>query len=372
MRTVLGIVFSSANDHRLNDLTAHRCMGSVPFGGRYRLIDFVLSNLANAQIEDVGVVTKSNYQSLMDHLGSGREWDMARKHGGMIILPPFGRAEGSGIYRGKIEAFAGIMGYIKAKPAKYVLASNCDTMANIDFGAFVRSHIDSGADISLMYKRVNMAERETQKCTTLVLDSGGAVRDILINPEMYGKQNVYMDIMMISAELLEHIVSDAYSRNQFSFTKDVLQSGVGLYKINAYEYDGYASRFDSMRAYFDASMRMLETDVRRQLFPRERPIYTKLRDEAPTVYGLNANVRNSLLADGCTIEGEVENSVLFRGVKIGKGVKVKNSIIMQNTQIGIHSNLECVITDKDVVINDGRMIMGHSTYPVFIAKGSNV
>lgn len=372
MKSVLGIVFSNMHDHMVSELTAVRCMGSIPVGGRYRLIDFVLSGFANSGIENVGVITKSNYQSLMDHLGSGREWDLARKRGGLIILPPFGRAEAGGMYRGRVEALAGVMGFIKKAPARYVLTADCDLMANIDFTPFMKSHIESGADISVMYTKMNLSGESNKNLSTFLLDSEDYVRDMLINPEIKGEQNVYINIMMVSKDLLERVVNDCFSRNLFSFDKDVLQAGINKYKIRAYEFEGYVSRFDSMKTYYSANLALLDPAVREALFPRSRPIYTKIRDEAPVRYGLNAKAVNSLIADGCVIEGEVENSLLFRGVKVAKGAKVKNSIIMQSTDIGANSNLDYVITDKDVTIKEGRMIMGFATYPVYISKGTSV
>ena len=370
MKHVLGIVFSNMHDHMLSELTQHRCMGSVPVGGRYRLIDFVLSSFANSGIEDVGVITKSNYQSLMDHLGSGREWDFSRKRGGLSILPPYGRGE-TGMYRRRVEALAGVMGYIRKNQAKYVLTADCDLMSNIDYTDFIRQHISSEADISVMYKKT-MLTGDNRDLSTFVVDADDQVRDMLISPEIKGMQNAYINVMMISKELLERIVSDCYSRNLFSFEKDLLQANIGKYNISAFEYTGYISRLDSMKSYYSANLALLEPAVREALFPREQPIYTKVRDEAPVRYGLNARVENSLLADGCLIEGEVENSLLFRGVKVAKGAKVKNSILMQDTEVGANSNLEYVITDKEVMIQDSRMIMGFSTYPVYISKGSSV
>lgn len=372
MQDVLGIVFSNMHDHLISELTAVRCMGSVPVGGRYRLIDFVLSGFANSGIENVGVITKSNYQSLMDHLGSGREWDLSRRRGGLCILPPFGRAEAGGMYRGRVEALAGIMGFIKGSPGGHVLTADCNLMANVDYGPFIKSHLDSGADISVMYKKMRLTGDNAKEMSTFLLDADDMVRDMLINPEIKGEQNVYLNIMMISKDLLDRVVNDCYSRNLFSFDKDVLQAGINRYKIRAFEFEGYASRFDSMKTYYSENMALLEPQNREALFPHDRPVYTKVRDEAPALYGLDSQVRNSMIADGCIIEGEVENSLLFRGVRVGKGAKVKNSIIMQDTEVGVNSNLDYVITDKDVIIKDNRMIMGFTTYPVYIAKGSSV
>ena len=372
MKTVLGIVFSNMHDYLISELTAVRCMGSVPVGGRYRMIDFALSGFVNSGIENVGVVTKSNYQSLMDHLGSGTEWDLSRRRGGLTILPPFGSAVSGGMYRGKVEAFAGVKPFIKNSPGTHVLAVDCDFMANIDYTDFIDQHLNGDADISVMYKKMQLTGEKDKDYSTFMLDGGDIVRDMLINPEIKGEQNVFLNVMMISKDLLDRVVSACYSRNQFSFDKVVLQAGIDHYKIKAYEFTGHVARIDSMKAYYASNMALLESPVRNALFPRERPIYTKIRDEAPVRYGLNSRAVNSLIADGCIIDGQVENSLLFRGVKVAKGAVVKNSIVMQGSEIGVDSSLNYVITDKDVTIRDSRTLTGFETYPVFIAKGSSV
>jgi glucose-1-phosphate adenylyltransferase len=372
MKNVLGIVFSNMHDYLVSELTAVRCMGSVPVGGRYRMIDFSLSGFVNSGIENVGVVTKSNYQSLMDHLGSGTEWDLSRRHGGLTILPPFGSAGTGGIYRGKVEAFAGVKPFITNSPGTHVLSVDCDFMANIDYAGFINQHLNGDADISVLYKKMQLTGEKDKDYTTFLLDSEDTVREMLLNPEIKGEQNVFLNVMMISKELLDRVVSACYSRNKFSFDKDVLQAGIDRYKIKAYEFTGHVSRIDSMKAYYAANMALLEPAVRSALFPRERPIYTKIRDEAPVIYGLESHAVNSLIADGCMIDGEVENSLLFRGVKVAKGAKVKNSIVMQGSEIGASSSLNYVITDKDVTIKESRTLTGFETYPVYISKGSIV
>jgi len=371
MKKVLGVIFSNMHEHSVTELTTHRCMGSIPVGGRYRLIDFSLSSLANSGIEQVGVITKSNYQSLMDHLGSGRSWDLSRKNKGLVILPPFGRAE-TGMYRGRIEAFSGITGYLKGSGAREVLAVDCDMLANIDFTGLVEAHRKSGAQITLMYKKMSILEDSGKEQSALHIGADGFVQDILLNPRIAGEQNVYLNIMLIERDYLEHMIGYCCSHSKFSFEKDILQEGIARHEVYSHEFDGYVSRFNSMRSYFATNMALLDSEVREALFPQDRPIFTKVRDEAPVRYGLDNKVSNSLLADGCLIEGEVENSVLFRGVTVGKGAKVKNCVLMQGTHVGASSSVEYVISDKDVTIKDGRMIMGFETYPVFISKGSVV
>lgn len=368
----LGIVFSNMHDEYMGEITHRRTMASVPFGGRYRLIDFTLSNLVNSGVTDIGVITKSNYQSLMDHLGSGRDWDLSRKRGGLCILPPFSSANSTGIYEGRLDAMAGILGYIQRSTADYVVMADCDIVSNIDLNKVLKNHRDSGADLTLVYKHENCTLERGSDTTVLRMDEDGRVNDVMISPSMTGENDCYLDIAVMEKHLLERVVTEAAARSHKSFRRDLLQAHCRDMKIVGYEFKGYAVKINNMKTYYKANMDLLNYEVVQQLFPANKPVYTKVRDEAPAKYGLSASISNSLVADGCVIDGEVENCVLFRGVKIGKGAKVKDSIIMQGAMIGDNVNIECVIMDKDVTVRSGRNLMGYSTYPVYITKGSNV
>lgn len=368
---MLGIIFSNMHDTILGELTENRTTGSVPFGGRYRMVDFVLSSMVNSDITDVGIITKQNYQSLMDHVGAGRAWDLARKRGGLVILPPFA-SRGGGIYRGRLEALGGAMGYIKRCNAKYVVLCDCDIISNIDLRSMIHEHIKSGAQITMMVKNTQIQPESIRDVTTVFFDSDHNVTDIMMRPDVQGNQNVYMNVLLIEKTLLERMVSEAISRDQYSLIRHALQPSIGKLSIKAYEFTGYSHRICGLKSYFDAHMQLLDHKVRAQLFPRDLPIFTKVRDEVPVKYGLSSQVSNSLIADGCIIEGTVENSVIFRGVRIGKGTRLKNCIIMQNTMISDNTHLEYVITDKNVLIKNSRTLVGYETYPLFIAKGNTI
>lgn len=367
----LGIVFSNMHDHMLSEITEQRTMGSVPFGGRYRLIDFVLSNMANSGISDVGVITKSNYQSLMDHLGTGREWDLTRKRGGLSILPPFGHAS-AGIYRGRLEALSGVLTYIKHSDAKYVILADCDVVANIDFSEIMKAHIEKAADITVVYKRDTVADEQVMDTTVLRLDENNLVNEVLIHPPVQGEDNIYLNFAIVAKDALEKLITEGTSRSVYSFAKGVLQDKCNKMRIYAWQFDGYCTKINSIRSYYKANMQLLDPQVRAQIFPRERPIYTKVRDEVPAKYGLSAEAGGSMIADGAIIDGTVENSIIFRGVHIGKGAVVKNCILMQDTMVSENVSLDHVITDKNVVIRAGRTMVGPESYPVIIAKNSIV
>ena len=372
MKGVLGIIFSNMHEHLVSELTSIRCMGSIPIGGRYRLVDFALSSMTNSGITEVGVITKSNYQSLLDHLGSGRAWDLSRKQGGLVMLPPFSRVTSGGMYRSRVDALAGVMEYIRASRAEYVLTMDCDMLANMDLRPFFEAHKESEAEISVMYHRAPLPGKANKDTSVLTIGDNGFVTDMLINPQLQGTQDICLNVMVISIKYLEKLLDYCLSRSLYSFERDALQPEVKEGRVFAWKYDGYVSCVDCLSTYFDSNMALLDSDVRRALFPQSRPVYTKVRDIAPARYGLDSKVGNSLIADGCLIEGEVENSVLFRGVTVEKGVKIKNSVVMQGTRVGANSMLDYVISDKNVQIREGRNLSGYGTYPIYIAKGSSI
>lgn len=366
-RELLGLIFANMHDALVPDLTKARTMGSVLFGGRYRLIDFPLSNMVNSGVDEVGVITKSNYQSLLDHLGSGREWDLARKKGGLHLLPPFSHTS-SGMYRGRLEALYGVYDYINGSDADYVVLSDCDVVANIDIADVVDKHVTSKADITVVYARDFLSMEQAQTATIININDEGRVCDVFLRPQISGPCNVTFNLYVIAKELLKSIVLETVSRSLFSFEQDILQARINQYKIMGYRHEGYFSRICSMEAYYKANLNLLNPDIKAKLFKESAPIYTKVRDNPPTKFGIGANVKNSLIGDGCIIEGTVENSVLFRGVKVGKGATVRNSIIMQDTIIGQKCDINCVITDKVVKINEFKLLTGSQNYPLYIGK----
>lgn len=366
-----GIIFSNMHDKSLREFTEKRTMGSVPFGGRYRLIDFALSNMCNSGISKVGVVTKSNYQSLMDHIGSGKDWDLSRKRDGLFILPPFGHAQ-SGVYKGRLDALIGIREFIHHCQYDYVIMSDCDNICNINFREALDYHIKNGAEITAICKKIAITGSEIDPINAYTTDSNNRVTEIILDPPNPGEYDVGLNMWIANKKFLENTLDDAKSRSYESWRHDILQRGCGSRRIFVWNFDGYVGHINSISSYFRANMDLLNSPIRDELFFKHGHVYTKVRDDVPTKYYKTAHVANSLIADGCNIEGEVENSVLFRGVTVGKGVKISNSIIMQGTQINSNVKLNYVIIDKDVVVKDNRMLMGFDTYPVYIAKGSVV
>lgn len=367
---VLGLIFASMHDSYVSELTKQRTMGSIPFGGRYRLIDFPLSSMVNSGVYEVGVITKSNYGSLLDHLGSGRDWDLSRKKGGLHLLPPYSQT--GGMYKGRLDALNNVWSFVEHSKAKYVILANCDVVTTIDFTPVLKQHTDTGADITLIYSK-GLYDSEKNNCATILeFNDENRLSDVLVDPQISGECNMWLDMMIMSKEFLKKIVSEAASRNQHSFTREILQGKRDEYKIMGYEHKEFFTRIDSVQNYYAANKMLLETEKRNALFKKTMPVYTKIGDNGPVKYGLESNIKNSLIADGCIIEGTVENSILFRGVKVGKGTVVKNSVILQSTKIGENCSISSVITDKSVEVSDDKVLTGSETYPLYIGKNGRI
>lgn len=371
MRTnsVVGVLFSNVHDEKIPELTQKRTMASVPFGGRYRLIDFPLSNMVNSGIYSVGVVTKSNFQSLMDHLGSGKSWDLSRKREGLSLLPPFN--ESGGVYNSRVDALVSIRNFLTSSQEKYVLLSDCDIVCNIDYKKVLDYHVKNKADITAVYSYGTVPKHMSEP-TIYSLELDGQVRDLLINPKIDGPANYGLNMYIFDRRVLLQIIDDCASRNLSNFKRDVIQRNMFDYRFFAYQFDGYSKVIASIQDYYDGNMELMQEDVRHQLFNPKRPIYTKVRDDMPAHYGMNSCLNNSMVADGSIIEGEVDDCVLFRGVRVGKGSRLKNCVIMQDVVIGENCSLSHVIIDKNVVVTDGTTLQGSSNYPVSISKGSVV
>lgn len=365
-KNVLGIVYSNSYDSCLKDFTQRRTMGSMPYGGRYRLIDFVLSNLVNSGVTKVGVITNSHFRSLMDHVGNGRPWDLARKVDGLYLLPPFNPSNAEHDSSNTVEVLGRINSFIKSCNEKYVLLSDSNFICNIDLSEVFDFHSEKDADITIVYKKGNLPALENM--TSLTVDGNGKVTAIAVNPQNKENVNFNTGMVLIRKALLESLVADAVSAGYSNFEKDILQKNVDHLNIYGYEFTGWGCEIDSVNKYFEANMALLNKETRKDLFNKDRPIYTKVRNDMPVRYGVNSKVENSLVADGCIIEGTVKNSIIFRGVNIAKGAVVENSIIMQDSVISENVKLNCVIMDKDSVITPNKNLSGDKSYPFIIGK----
>lgn len=372
----LGIIFPNSYDSLVPDLVSERLMASIPFASRYRMCDFMISSMVHCGIDNISILVRKNYHSLLDHLGNGREWDLARKNGGLNIVPPFAQKQIK-VFSGRIEALESIRGYLMKQTEKYVILSDANMAVNFDFHTLLDAHIKSGADVTMVYRKQEIPQSLIRQ-STAGMDlyyalgiNGDRVSKIYINPKESGEMNFSLNIYVVERELLMRMVDEAYLHGDVYFVRDILEKKIDQMDVRGFCYDGYVAHIHDMNSYFEENMRLLKEENLNALFSGNQ-IYTKIRDDNPTRYINGAKAKNVMVADGCVIEGEVENSVLFRGVKIGKGAKVKNCVLMQDTVIEDNASVEYVITDKNVTISEGKSLTGNDTFQVYVAKGQVV
>jgi glucose-1-phosphate adenylyltransferase len=368
----LGIIFSNLHDKDVRELTVMRTLASVPFGGRYRLVDFALSSMVNSGVEKVGIITKNNYQSLMDHVGSGKHWDLARKNGGLIVLPPYGAYDYGTLYSNRLEALMGIKSFIENSKEEYVFMSDCDNVANINYSEVLASHIRNNADITMVYRIKNIVKSEKVRGVLDIEPTNGKIKKYSLTDKASGETPVFANEMVMKKSFILSLLENAARDGLKSFSRDILVKKADKLRMFGYKFDGYFASIDSMANYLKHNLELLNPYNRKSLFPSGSPIFTKVKDSMPTYIAKTAVVKNSMIADGCRIEGTVENSVLFRGVTVSKGAVVRNSVIMQDSHISTDSNVNCIIADKSVVIREKRILSGCEQLPYYISKNTNL
>ncbi|MFI3168360.1 MAG: glucose-1-phosphate adenylyltransferase subunit GlgD [Faecalibacterium sp.] len=368
----LGIVFPNSYDSTVPQLVAERLMASIPFAGRYRMIDFTLSSMSNCGINNVSVVVRKNYYSLMDHLGAGREWDLTRRRGGLNILPPFSEKNVK-LYNGRVEALASLLPFLTRQKEKYAILSDSNLAMNFDYNKLIAEHQRTGADVTLAYQVTEVPSGlKSDNYYTITCDGEGRVTDLLMNEENIGQKNLCMNIYVIEREKLIQLVKDATVRGMVYFERDILAHNLTTMNIRGMQYNGYVARICDMKTYFDENLKLIEEENLDALFPRTSPVYTKIRDDNPTRYAHSSHVESSLIADGCCIKGRVENCVLFRGVTVKKGATVRNCVLMQDTVVEENVNLECVVADKNVTFTANKQLFGTESFPIFVGKRHTV
>ncbi len=366
---LMGIINLNESEEYLHELTQYRPAAAIPFGGRYRLIDFVLSNMVNSGIINVGILMQHKYRSLMDHLRSGKDWDLARKSEGLFLLPPSYTTHPELIHRGDVVNFYNNLDYITRCRQKYVLIAGIGMICNLDYRQALQYHLQKGADITVLYTERCCDIQGCMNAIMLDVADDGRVSDIQVKPGVTDKQKMSMEMYIMEKDLLIDLVQCAISHGDYDFVKHCLIKNLDRLKIYGDHYPGYVARIHSMQSYFSHSMDLLKPAIWRELFFRRGYIYTKVKDEPPSKYMEEAQVANALVAGGCCIAGTVEDSIIFRSVRVHEGAYIKNSIIMQRCEIEGGTVLENVICDKNVLIKQGKQLKGENNYPFVVKKG---
>ena len=370
-----GIIFSNLNNNTLSRLTRDRTVAAIPFACRYRLIDFCLSNLVNANISKIHVVANYNYRSLIEHIGSGKDWDLARRKDGIKVISPFQTAGSAAakVFATHMEALKSMKQYIDEFKEEHVVLMDSDFVLNIDITDVIKVHEKTGANVTMVTK---MAEKDySSKSSRLFVSSvAGKVTDMAMsNAATISNPELVLNVYVMKADYLRTLIEEeeAYGFNSFT---EMLRRKYAHSNYRTYCFDGYAASVSSFLDYYKYSMELVNNEKSRSslLNEKSRPIFTRVHNSAPVVYAKTAKVENSLIADDCVIEGTVINSVISRGVHVAKGAVVKNSILFQRTVVEKNAELNCIVTDKRVTITEGVKLSGNENMPFFIQKGRTV
>ena len=367
---VMGIIFT--NDATMGELTNKRTMASIPFGGRYRQVDFALSNLSCAGVRHIGIISRHNYQSLMHHVGDGEEWGLELEEGGLEFLTPYAQST-VGTYRGKLESLNNAMDFLEyGDDDELVVMIDSAVLSNIDLTAVLNAHVASGKDVTVVTK-AGICNGEKQIDLALKVEDG-EIKDMVVDYVAPADYVASMDIFVLSKKFLTKSVKEMIARDKFHMDRDLVMGGWnrGVVSVNTYAFEGVAMFNESVEEYFFNSLSLIKKDVRADIFGSAHPVYTKVRDRVPTYYGEGSEIENCLVADGCMLEGEVEDSVLFRQVTIEKGAEVENCIIMNDSVVGEGAELKYVILDKNVTVTPGAKLIGTKKNPIIVKRGETV
>ncbi len=369
----MGIIFT--NDATMGELTDKRTCGSIPFGGRYRQVDWALSNMTCAGIRHIGIISRHSYQSLMHHIGNGEEWGLKLEEGGLEFLTPYA-SDTNYLYRGKLASLHNALDFLEYSDGDdedLIVLSDSAILANVDMADVIRSHIESGKCVTVVTK-AGVANGQKVLDLALKVDDKGEVVDMVVDFAAPADYLATMDIFVMDKKFLIKWVQEMVARDKYHMDRDLIMGGWrrGQIDINAYQFDGVALYNESVEEYFVNSLSLINKEQREDIFNGKHPIFTKVRDRVPTYYGEGCDVENCLIADGCILEGEVEDSVLFRQVTIEAGAEVDKCIIMNDSVIGEGAELKYVILDKNVTVTPGAKLVGTRQNPIVVKRGDTV
>ena len=367
---VMGIIFT--NDATMGELTHKRTSASIPFGGRYRQVDFALSNLACAGVRHIGIIARHNYQSLMHHVGDGEEWGLELEEGGLEFLTPYAQTT-AGAYHGKLESLANAMDFLEyGDEDEIVVMIDSSILSNLNLRDVIKAHLASGKDITVVTK-AGICNGE-KKVDLAIKVEDGEIKDMAVNYVAGPEYAASMDVFVLSKKFLAQSVKNLIARDKFHMDRDLVMGGWqhGQVTVNPYAFEGTALFNESVEEYFENSMALIQKNIRADIFNGAHPVYTKVRDRVPTYYGEDCEVEDSLIADGCMIEGEVEDSILFREVSVAKDAEVENCIIFNEAVIGEGAELKYAILDKNVTVTPGAKLIGTKHNPIIVKRGETV
>lgn len=367
MKTI-GLISANYTGSGFGRLTENRTLASLPYGGRYRLIDFALSNMANSGITTVGIISPYDSGSLIDHIGIGNPWSLGRKSGGLFIMPGSAYGVQTGGSRFLLRDIIKNANFLTRDDADYVIVTGSSDVYNMDFVPMIKEHSSSNKPITIAYKKVPRGE--DYKGYFVDIDEEGGVTEI--REESLGWSNYFMDCFIIDREFFIDFLK-WFAQLEYMDMFRVIKDNLGTIELGTYEFRGYLGKINNTTDLLRVNQDISDYDIRNEVFCNpERVIYTKTQDESPAFHHKQADVRNSTISAGCHIEGRVENSTIFRSVNVAKRAVVRNSVIMMHCNIGEGAVLDNVIADKYVTISDGVKIYGGDGEPVIIGKNTKI
>lgn len=347
----MGIILAGggAKQSRMGELAGRRAVAAMPIAGSYRSIDFSLSNMTNSHIQKVAVLTQDNARSLNEHLSSSKWWDFGRKQGGLYVFTPTRTAENSDWYRGTADSIAQNLEFLKDSHEPYVVIASGDCVYKMDYNKVLEYHIEKKADITVVCKEFGN-EVNVERFGCVKTDEDGRIREFEEKPVKANSHTISCGIYVIRRRQLIEMIEKAAGEGRYDFVNDILIRYKDLKRIFAYKMTEYWKNISTVQDYYDTNMDFLKPDIRNYFFKQYPDIYSKIDDLPPAKYNVGVQVRNSLISSGSIINGEVENSVIFKKVFVGNNCTIKNSIILNDVYIGDNTHIEnCIVESRDTI-----------------------
>lgn len=363
----IGIVLAGGNNRRMKELSQKRAICAMPVAGSYRSIDFTLSNMSNSHIQKVAVLTQYNAKSLNEHLSSSKWWDFGRKQGGLFVLTPVVTADNSNWYRGTADAIYQNLDFLKKSHEPYVVIASGDGIYKLDFTKVLEYHIDKKADITVVCRDME-DDSDIERFGTLRMDEEDRIVDFEEKPLKAKSNTVSCGIYVIRRRLLIEMIEKCAEEDRYDFVQDILVRYREQKRIMGYKMKDYWRNIASVEDYFSTNMDFLKPDVRKYFFKEYPDIYSKIDDLPPAKYNVGSNVKNSLVSSGCVVNGQVEDSVIFKKSYIGNGCVIKNSIILNDVYIGDNAYIENCIVESRGTIKAGTRYVGEDGVKIVIEK----
>jgi len=352
----IGIILAGGNNHRMRELSQKRAVCAMPIAGSYRSIDFTLSNMSNSHIQKVAVFTQYNARSLNEHLNSSKWWDFGRKQGGLYVFTPVVTTDNSSWYRGTADAIYQNLHFLKNSHEPYVVISSGDCVYKLDFAKVLEYHIEKKADITVVCRDME-PDQEIERFGTVRMNEESRIEEFEEKPIQAKTNTISCGIYVIRRRLLIEMIEKCAEEDRYDFVRDILIRHKDMKHIYGYKMKNYWRNIASVEDYYGTNMDFLKAEVRDYFFKQYPDIYSKVDDLPPAKYNVGAKIKNSLISSGCIVNGEVENSVIFKESYIGNNCVIKNSIILNDVYIADGSYIEnCIVESHGTIRADSRFV----------------